>query len=265
MAPSNTELLYDIHAEDNLVAVCNQCDYPASVKAKPHIGTFTTLDPERALQLAPKTVFLVDGQEAIAESINKQASLRSGVTLLHNRVIADIGKNVRTLGEMTNHKEAAEQAAQKFEQQLQQLQTIISSAKQKTVPVFLCVWPQPLTTVGTASYLNDAITICGGRNIAAGFTQAYPQFSVERLLQVQPDVIILPHEALGEHFLDNAPWTSLHAVANKRVFYLPSRDEDRLSRPTMRIIQGLCWLSERLHPDLRGRIRAFASQTEVKE
>jgi iron complex transport system substrate-binding protein len=261
MAPSNTELLYALHADNNLVGVCNQCDYPGQVKQKPTMGTFTTVDLEKTLQIKPDTAFLVEGQEALADTISKQPALHCQPIVLQNRHVRDVTRNLSNLAALTGHSKEAQPLRASFLKRLDELVKIIGGSRTPATKVFFCVWPEPLTTVGTASYLNEAITICGGENIAGKLPAAYPQFNTEQILAVQPEVIILPHEAEGQTFLHNPPWTSLQAVANKRVYYLPARDDDRLSRPTLRLIDGLYWLAERLHPELAEKIRAETTRS----
>lgn len=259
LAPSNTELLYAIGAQDHLVGVCNQCDYPAQVKQKPIIGSFVSIDLEKTLQLRPDMIFLVDGQESVAGTLGKQPGLKCYPLMLSNGHVRDIAANLRRLGDCTGHDAKARQLAASFLTKVDQLGRITAATGRAAPAVFFCVWPQPLTTVGAGSYLNEAITICGGANIAGNLNSPYPQFNTEKLLALQPDVIILPHEAVGQSFIHDQPWISLKAVANKRVYYLPARDDDHLSRPTLRILDGLVWLAETLHPELADKLHVLAA------
>ena len=246
LAPSNTELIYSLNAQDHLVAVCNQCDYPTAAKNKQHIGNFVSVDPEKLVQIHPDGIFLVKEQEGIANTVRKQ---NIETVMLPNSSVEDVANNVRTIGRSTNKQALAEQLASNFEKSVAAIAKSASSAA--THPkVFFCVWPEPLITVGRDSYLNDAVTICGGNNLSANIPGAYPKFSTEKLLMEQPDLIILPDEAHNQTFLNRAPWTSLKAVKDGQVFYLPPRDSDRLSRPTLRLVDGLHWLSKKLHPEL---------------
>ena len=56
IAPSNTELLYALGAEDRIVGVSRYCDFPAAAGAKPRCGGF--LDPHinKILALKPDLV-----------------------------------------------------------------------------------------------------------------------------------------------------------------------------------------------------------------
>jgi iron complex transport system substrate-binding protein len=248
MAPSNTELLYAIGAQDKLLAVCTQCDEPKAASALPKAGNFEKADLEKLAAIRPQQVFLVNGQEMMQSTIENQRAFDTKVHVLTNDNMASISKNLVALGEATQHIEEAKKLATKFDQDVEALRKLCASSG--TQPkVFFCVWPEPLVTIGRGSYLSDAVTICGGKNIAANLEAAYPRFSVERLMLEQPDVIIMPDEASRDIF-SKPPWTSLTAVKNKRIYFLPPRKADTLSRPTLRSLEGLHWLAERIHPEL---------------
>lgn len=247
MAPSNTELLYSLGAEDKLVGVCTQCDYPPQVKSKQRVGNFVTPDLEKLAAVRPDGIFLVDGQEPMEATIEKQNAFSTQPTLLTNTTLADISSNLVMLGNLTGNKSKALELSDQFDQTWKKIQQITSSSGSKP-KVFFCVWPEPLVTIGKSSYLNDCITICGGTNVAGDIQGAYPQFNFEKLIVEQPDVIIMPAEA--EHNLaEREPWRSLKAVKNHRLYFLPARESDRLSRPTLRVLEGLYWLAERVHPE----------------
>ena len=84
MAPSNTELLYAIDAQDNLAGVCTQCDYPLAAKKLPKVGNFIMPDLEKLAQVRPKSVFLVNGQEQMGVMIGKQKAFVTRVEILRN-------------------------------------------------------------------------------------------------------------------------------------------------------------------------------------
>lgn len=252
MAPSNTELIYAIGAQDQLIGVCKQCDFPADAKSKTVFGDFTHANLEKLATIQPDAVLLVDGQEPMKATIEKQSAFRPRVVTIHNLAIRDVASNVRSLGILTGHSKRAFAVADEFENDWQTVERITRMTPNKP-KVFFCVWPEPLMTIGNSSYLNDAITVCGGTNIAASLNGAYPRFSVEKLVMEDPDVIIMPDEA--DHSLaTKAPWSKLKAVTNKHLYFLPPRKDDRLSRPTIRVLEGLFWLAERLHPEFKEKL-----------
>lgn len=257
-APSNTELIYAIGAQDKLKGVSAYCDYPEAVKAKDKVGTFVSANFERLAFIQPKSALLVSGQDGLASMI-KQHKIH--VDVLRNGKVADIAQNVRQLGELTEAKAPAELLASSLELQLSALKAIIKKAKSKP-RVFYCVWPQPLMTAGKKSFLNDVVTECGGSNIASDIDVEYPQISAERLVNANPDAIVLPFEtAKQKNFLTRAPWSTLRAVRENRVYVLPDTKHDHLSRPTLRIVLGISWLASQLHPELKDELSKWEQES----
>src|ERR1700722_18807201 len=70
-APSNTELLYSIKANDKLIGTCTSCDSPKDVNHKERIGTFTSANLERLSRLKPDIILLVNGQETLANTLRR--------------------------------------------------------------------------------------------------------------------------------------------------------------------------------------------------
>jgi len=260
LAPSNTELLCAIGAKKEIIGVCSFCDYPSDISGIKPVGTFVSANMERLCRLKPDYVLLVSGQEMLASQL---AHNNFKTVILDNSHLANIGKNLKKLGSISGNTEEAEQAAKNFEQALSGLQSLLP-ADGKKPSVFYCVWPQPLMTAGRDSFLNEVITACGGTNIAGSVPSSYPRYSLEQLILKNPDVIILPYEARGQSFLTRAPWTMLKAVKEKHLYYLADQKHDTLSRPTIRVLSGMAWLSAILHPERSAAIADWQQSETYK-
>ena len=256
LAPSNTELIYNLGAEDKLIAVSKYCDYPLQAKTKPIVGNFVSINMERMASLKPQMIVFVSGQEALAD-MAKQKGYKTLV--LPNDHLNQIAGNLRTLGVLTGKTAQAEEMATSLDNSLKALSQILSAAKSKPRVLF-CVWPEPLLTVGGKSFLNEVITACGGTNITATIPVAYPHYNLEKLIFANADIIIMPYESKDSHIETKAPWSSLRAVKEGKLYYLPSREKDCLSRPTLRITNGLYWLAVKIHPELSSKLKTWLDQ-----
>jgi iron complex transport system substrate-binding protein len=255
LAPSNTELLCSIGAASEIVGVCSFCDFPGKVGDVSKVGTFVSANLERLSRIKPDRVLLVSGQEMLAAQLGHN---NFKTLTLDNTHLENISANLLVLGRLARKESRAKAVAADFEQTLKSLREIVPDPATKTAPtVFYCVWPQPLMAAGRDSFLNEVITACGGTNIAGHVPAAYPRYSMERLVLKNPDVIILPFEARGQSFLEKAPWTMLKAVKEKRLYFLPDQKHDMLSRPTLRVLKGIAWLTAILHPEIGQKLAAW--------
>ena len=78
----------------------------------------------------------------------------------------------------------------------------------------------------------------------------FAQVSSEELIKQNPDIIILGDTLYGvtiESISQRAGWTSIAAVKNKAIY---SFDDNLLSRPGPRLIDGLEQMAKLLHPEL---------------
>jgi iron complex transport system substrate-binding protein len=244
LAPSNTEIIYALKGQDQLVAVSDFCDNPPQAASLPKAGTFVSTNLERIASFKPDLILLVSGQEALAEKLKAK---KFKVMIVDNNHLANIPRNFVELGRLTGHQQEGQAMARDFTTRLAKIRARSISQNVSKPTVFYCVWTQPLMTVGKNSFLDEAITTCGGINIAGEIDAPYPQYSVEKLISKDPQVLILPFEAQQSLLISRTPWKKLSAAQTKRVYYLPRAKDDNLSRPTMRLLDGLIWLSDAIH------------------
>ncbi len=257
LAPSNTELMYSLHAGNELVAVSDICDFPKEAKSKEHVGNLTSVKMEKIAALHPDLVLLVSGQESIAHNLQKHGFK---TLLLDNSSIEKIGSNLIEIGKASHREREAQYLSVTFNKALSELQKLTQSSRTKP-RVFICVWPNPLMSAGKSSYINEGITISGGINCTGDLAQSYPRVNQERLLVLNPEMILIPHEQSSQKFWLKAPWTSMNAVKSNQVYVLPQHETDCLNRPTMRFVDALYWLAIRLHPELSTAIDNWRSKT----
>lgn len=258
LAPSNTELIYSLHAENELLAVSDVCDFPPEAKTKERVGNLTSVKMEKIAILHPDLVLLVSGQETIANRLEKHGFK---TLILDNSSISKIGSNLIEIGKACHKEREAQALSLAFNKALNELRVLTQRSVSKP-RVFICVWPHPLMSAGKGSFINEGITICGGMNCTGDINQAYPRVNPERLLVLKPDMILIPREEGKEQFWKKAPWTSLNAVKSKHVYVLPQHETDCLNRPTIRFVDALYWLASRLHPDMSSAIDKWKTDTE---
>ncbi len=124
---------------------------------------------------------------------------------------------------------------------------------------------------GLATECDDSIhvhllKIAGDVNIHRCNTTSHKGFekiSMERVLEYNPDVILIQDEIFFRDIYNSALWSQLDAVKNRRVYLIPRAPFNWFDRPPsfMRIM-GLEWLMHTIYPDeysldLQSRTREF--------
>ncbi|MDB5101014.1 MAG: putative Vitamin import system, periplasmic binding protein BtuF [Cyanobacteria bacterium RYN_339] len=230
LGPALTEMLFALGLDQQVVGVTTYCNFPAAALAKPKIGDALHLNEERVISLRPDLIVSVEGDRTRLDRIAKLTGAR--LQVLPTRHVNDIWGNFRTLGALTGR--AAEAAAQTAK--LQARVAALTAKPGGTSPgVFYMVWDQPLMTAGQDSYLNDLITLAGGRNVVMD-RSSYPSFSWEALLAANPDVILGPRNMdKGLKALEGR-YPALKAVQGHKLRTLP---DDVISRPGPRVAEAL--------------------------
>src|SRR3989338_838653 len=84
LAPSNTEILYALGADDRLVAVTRYCDFPEEANKKPRIGGWLDINDELVKSYNPDLILTstfvknkFDEIENIAKNYNNQNTINN--------------------------------------------------------------------------------------------------------------------------------------------------------------------------------------------
>jgi iron complex transport system substrate-binding protein len=105
-------------------------------------------------------------------------------------------------------------------------------------------------TPGPGSFINDIITLAAATNVAANAKSPYAQINAEEVVAANPDVIILSDFAYGttvESVKARTGWSAVNAVKNNKVLPI---DDNIVSRPGPRLVDGLEAAAKLIHPEL---------------
>jgi iron complex transport system substrate-binding protein len=116
---------------------------------------------------------------------------------------------------------------------------------------FRAIGDHPLITAGGASFLDDLIARAGGVNVAHEISREYPIISAEKVIEWNPDIIIIPKMNPREETTVQLPqrigWAGISAVREGRI--IDDISPDLLFRPGPRLIEGVKALAARLCED----------------
>lgn len=233
LAPHVTELLYAAGAGDKLVGAVEYSNYPEAARTLPRIGSHAAFDLERIAALQPDLA-IVWGSGNPPGQVAQLRRLGIAVFVNEPRRIEDIAISLRQVGALAGV--PAETAARTFEQRLAGLRARFAAAA--PVSVFYEIWNQPLMTIGGTHVINQAISVCGGRNVFGALNQLAASVELEAVLRADPEVIVASGmDRERPEWLDHwQRWPSLKAVKNRNLFFIPP---DLLQRHTPRILDGV--------------------------
>lgn len=253
LTPATTEILFAVGAASQVVGRDMFSDYPEEAKAIADIGgSMGEYNLEAILVLQPDLV--------LAGGINPPelvASLEElGLTVFfvsNPATLEEMFGNLQQVAILTGHEAEAEVL-------VDSLKARVAAVDEKIMP--LSYRPsvfyeldasadssKPWTS-GPGTFVDLMIDRAGGFNIGGSLSGAWAQISLEELVVQNPSIIILGDAAYGvtpESVKARPGWEALAAVQNDKIYPF---DDNLVSRPGPRLVDGLEALAKLLHPDL---------------
>jgi len=246
LAPSNTELLYALGLGDRVVGVTEFDDYPPEVKSKAKIGGFSTVDTERVVSLSPDLVLA--GNIHVAKVVPALEKLGLTVVVVDPKTVDDVLARLVTIGRLTGKEKEAQELKAQLEKRL--AATTAKARESGKAPRVFWMLGDGLFTAGPGSFVDDLIRKAGGVNVAADAKTQWPELSMEAVLKADPEVIVIPGPegpALAAKLKADPLWQQVSAVKADRFVLIA--DQNLVSRPGPRIVDGLDLLARGLHPE----------------
>lgn len=243
LAPANTEILFAIGAGDRVVGVTSYDDYPAEVADIAKVGDFAGPNIEAIAAAKPDLVLATTGVQA--DLITKLEELGATVIAVDPQNLEALYDDIAEIGQATGTTTAAEKVVSDMRSEVDKVRTEVSSAK--TATVFIEIAQNPLFTVGSGTIIDELITIAGGQNIVT--EPGYVAYSTEQVVKSDPTVYMATKGSMSDpqQLAKRAGFKSLTAVKDGRVVVL---DDNLVSRPGPRIVEGLKQIAEGLHPEV---------------
>jgi iron complex transport system substrate-binding protein len=247
LAPSSTEIVYALGMGALLVGVDRYSNWPPEAKKIEQVGADIDPSLERVLALKPDVVLT-------ATSANTQATVQSiarlglPVFVSTDATVEDVYRGILSHGEILERRAEAARLVASMKASLAAVSERVRG--KPPVKAAIVVWSEPLVVAGGRSHVGELLAVAGGINIAADSPQPFPTYSLERMVERAPEVIIVgshadvtpplrPLESLG----------SIPAVKNQRILLL---DGDLLFRPGPRLPEAVETLARALHPERDG-------------
>jgi iron complex transport system substrate-binding protein len=245
LAPSVTETIFALGFGDRLVGATTSCDYPAEALKIPKIGGFMSPSLETIVAKRPDLVIGVSSATDPAKA-REMERLGLKVTLISLASVNDILNSIKSIARLLGSPQAGERLVRKITLQMDQVKERVAPAPRRAT--LLLVGLRPLIAVGGKNFIDELITLAGGKNIAGDAAQPWLNLPDEYVVARAPQVIIeasmgSERGASGKHWSD---LKSIPAVKDGRVYSYPS---DKILRPGPRIGEGLEEIARLVHPE----------------
>ena len=254
LSPSIVEIIYLLGLEEQIMGVARYSNYPAEAKNKPSVGGYIDLNYEKLLKLQPDCIILLKEQASLAKKLAQLGIHTIIVNHDHTRGIIEsikiIGNELGSPGKatqiVTDINTTVDQQISEHQNMPDQPRVLISISRDTTAD-----HPAQVIIAGSAGFHRELVEMIGAHNAYQG-SVAFPMLSREKLIELNPDVIIdlvntETWNKLGKQRL-LSQWHSyqeLKAVSNQRVIIIHG---DQHLIPGPRFPQTLEHFARAIHP-----------------
>ena len=173
LVPSQTELLYDLGLEDQVVGITKFCIHPEQwYRNKNRIGGTKSVDIDKVRTINPDII--IGNKEENSQSDIEALKEIAPVWMSDIFNLEDSLEMIKSLGEITGKVSESILMINEIEKEFESIKSLISS-KEKTVLYF--IWNEPKLIAGKNTFINDMLERCGLLNLSS--KPRYPEVEEE--------------------------------------------------------------------------------------
>jgi iron complex transport system substrate-binding protein len=255
LAPSVTEVLYELGLGERLVGVTRYCDYPPEVIGTPVVGGYLDINYEAIVAMEPD---LVIGIQDNTEALGRLEQLGVRTLQVHQQHVAGILDSIVLIGEACGQPEIARRISRRVRNEIDGIESAIAGVERPRTLVVVdrvvgsgsvrSVW-----VAGPTTFYSEILELAGGSNAVESGLTVYPELSAEGLLAVDPDAIIEVTAELDARGVDIdsvvADWQSLGALRAVKRGAVHVFDQEWMVIPGPRVAHIVESFARALHPD----------------
>ncbi len=249
IAPSNTEIALDLGLKKDIVGTDAMSfeytppPWSQELKGLHNIGpSFPAVSIERIVATKPNLVLAIPG----VKGLSQLQHFHIPVIILSPQNIPGVYHDIQIVGKATGRSPQAKKVIAHLKSQLTTLHNLVQKESHHRPTVFLDLGQ--LYSAGPDSYLNNLITMAGGKNIAGQFThKAYPQLTAEQIVKANPEDIVYDPSDASQHIIAKLPgFAHIRAVRNHHVIRMTQ--PSYIDQPSPALAMGLAELIHLIHP-----------------
>lgn len=249
LMPSNTETLFALGLNDEIIGVLDYDNYPEEATEKEKVGDME-INLEKIIALEPDVVFAHASNYA-EDAFNQLHDIGVQVVVVNDATsFQETYESIDMLAMATGTQEQGEEIITTMQDKVTQLQE-----KAKDVQEQAAVWVEvdpDLYTTGEQTFMHEMLEMIQANNVAEDH-EGWIQLTEEEVISFNPDVIVITYgdyiEDAKEQVLAREAWQTVAAIKNERVYDV---DPDIVTRPGPRLVEGVEELAKAIYPEVFG-------------
>ena len=254
LAPSALEIINGLGAMELVVEVDNWSVGEAEPLAEGFEGAGDSWGPniEKIAELDPDILITTTGGPD--DDYQKVRELGIEIYRVINiKGIEGVYDEIANISKILGLEDKGEELVSELKKGVDEIYSKVEDLSDEEKPrVFFEISNDPLMSVGADTFINDLIEKSGGVNIVAEDNlTGWPEYSLEKLIEKNPDIIIATMMAVADPSVitGDERFSSIDAVTSGRVYIVP---DNPVCRPNQNLIKALQMLSKAIHPEIFG-------------
>jgi len=198
LVPSQTELLFDLGLEEEVVGVTKFCIHPAEkVKGKVKIGGTKRYDFDKIAALNPDLI--IGNKEENEEAQIEQLAAKYPVWMSDIATLNDALEMIQMVGGLLHKKVEATDLQNIIQNSFQKNiyikhpQPLKESIRAESLTAAYFIWKKPYMVAAKNTFIDEMMGVAGFTNVYEKKSR-YPTTDLEELQQLQPEMILLSSE-----------------------------------------------------------------------
>jgi iron complex transport system substrate-binding protein len=236
---------------DRVIGLDDFSDWPSEWSYLPRLGPDLDIDIEKVKLLNPDLVIASLSVPGMEKNIERLKEEKIPYIVLNPKSLHEIPNDIMKLGQALFVVDKAENLANRFRCELEQIQSHIP-ASSLPVRLYFEWWPKPVFSPGNKNWLTDISHLIGASQIFEEYDQESVQSDWETVADKNPDYCLIVWTGIPKHRIRKELITSRPAFQGQK-WIEPGRlhilEEGWYCRPSPRILTGIKYLAHILYPE----------------
>ncbi len=246
--PSNTEIAFALGLDEEIIGVTELDNYPEEAAEKETVGDFQ-INVEKVISLEPDVVLADESVDEAALDQIRDADVQVLVVKTAEN-FDEVYDAIHLIAEVTDTTKEANEIESEMKEKLASLEEKVAKIEEPK-SVYVEISPSPETyTAGKNTFINTILEKINAKN-SAGDLEGWPEINEEAVLEMNPDIIITTYgnyvDDSVKEITDRKAWSDITAVKEEEIYDV---NEDLVSRPGPRLVEGAEELAKAIYPDL---------------
>ncbi|MGB0882109.1 MAG: ABC transporter substrate-binding protein [Vicingaceae bacterium] len=188
LVPSQTELLYDLGLDDEVIGITKFCIHPDKwFKSKNRVGGTKTVNFEKIAALKPDLIIAnkEENTEAEIKALQKQYPVyTSDISNLEESL-----EMILHIGKLSGKIDNAQKIISKINAEFNELIPFSTNNNR----VLYLIWKEPYMSINQHTFISEMLKLAGFKNVIET-ENIYPEITEEQIKTLKPDFVFLSSE-----------------------------------------------------------------------